>query len=108
MVTTLEIFFFSEATLTSPYGSCPYNAQRINNRYVLYHDHRQIYAHYILRMISALYRAVAESATSMDSMGNIPFPLHQPDDGDDDSVIFDITSEEFCSDEFRMYDFKVC
>jgi hypothetical protein len=60
-------------------------------------------------MISALYRAVAENAPSMESMaGSIPFPIHQPDDGDDDSVIFDITSDEFCSDEFRMYDFKVC
>lgn len=57
-------------------------------------------------MISALYRAVAENAAAP-SMGNMPFPI-QPDDGDDDSVIFDITSDEFCSDEFRMYDFKVC
>lgn len=57
-------------------------------------------------MISALYRAVAETAPSMES--TIAFPIHQPDDGDDDSVIFDITSDEFCTDEFRMYDFKVC
>jgi hypothetical protein len=39
----------------------------------------------------------------------VAFPV-QPGDGcaDDDSIIFDISSEEFCTDEFRMYDFKVC
>ena len=60
-------------------------------------------------MISALYRAVAaENDFKGPSMDTMPFPIHQPDDGDDDSVIFDITSDEFCTDEFRMYDFKVC
>ena len=61
-------------------------------------------------MISALYRAVAENGASdfkAPGMDAMPFPIHQPDDGDDDSVIFDITSDEFCTDEFRMYDFKV-
>lgn len=41
----------------------------------------------------------------------MPMHVHLPSEdayGDDDSVIFDISSEEFSTDEFRMFDFKVC
>eukprot|EP00892_Ulva_mutabilis_P010124 jgi/Ulvmu1/7484/UM037_0028.1 len=41
---------------------------------------------------------------------NVPMHVHLPAEdayADDDSVIFDIASEEFSTDEFRMFDFKV-
>lgn len=63
-----------------------------------------------LGQLAKLYQSVVDCMSC--TMGsNLPMHVHLPSEdayADDDSVIFDIASEEFSTDEFRMFDFKVC
>ena len=62
-----------------------------------------------LRLPVQLYRSFFD-CMSCNMGSNVPMHVHLPSEdayADDDSVIFDIASEEFSTDEFRMFDFKV-